>query len=427
MSTEISPNTSSYQKKIKDAYHSVKGFVSNNNNTAKIITFVGGFIIILIIIIYALSKVVDNTKSYMNGPVTQNSKMKSSVGGTSNPTPIIFDSCGNIIDASMPADINFNDHKGTYNVNDYYIYGSYNSCNMSGTVKNNVVSTNALIYVIAQGVRFIDFEIYNLEGEPIIATSTEPTNYYIKESYNYITFSAAMDTLVTNAFSFTGAPNYSDPIFLQLRIKSTDCNMMDKMVDIFNQYQSYLLSAKYNYTYQTCTNKDSSGKQVCLTNNIGNLPLYIFQNKIIIIANLSNKDLPECTRFMELVNMTSYSIYLRVLTNYEMVNTPDQTELLDFNKRSMTVVTPDVGASTHVNPDPSISTQLGIQIVAPDFSIDDQNLTDIKNMFIDYAFILKPASQRYQPVVLTVPTPNPPSYNYSPRSFSVVGGSTYNI
>lgn len=427
MSTEPELNTaSSYKNKIKNTYHNVKTYLTNSNNSSQIITFVGGFLFILCIIIYALSKVVDNTKSYMKPPVKQNSKMNSSVGGTSNPTPITRDSCGNIIYVNTPADINFNDHKGTYNVNDYYIYGSYNSCNMSGTVKNNVVSTTALVYVISQGVRFIDFEIYNLNGEPIIATSSQPTNYYIKESYTYVTFSDAMETLVTNAFSFTGAPNYSDPIFLQLRIKSTDCNMMDKMIEIFNKYESRLLNAKYNYTYQTCVTQNNSGKQVCSTNNLGNLPLYIFQNKIVIIADLSNKDLPECSRFMELVNMTSYSIYLRILTNYDMVNTPDQSELLEFNKRSMTVVTPDVG-SNPMNPDSNISTQLGVQIVAPDFSINDQNLSVIKELFLEYAFILKPEDQRYQPVILEVPPPNPSSYNYSPRSFSVVSGTTYNI
>lgn len=424
MSTQstTSATVSSYQKKMASAYSHANTFVQNNPQVV-----VGIIISILIVslIIYAIVVFTNGSKqSYMKSPVSMNDQMNSSVGDASNPTPIVFDSCGNIIYADKPSDLTVDDHRGTYNVNDYYIYGSYNSCNMSGFVKNNTLSLDALTYVIAQGVRFIDFEIYNLNGEPIIATSTDPTNYYIKESYNYITFSDAMNKLVTNAFSFTSTKNYSDPIFLQLRIKSTDCNMMDRMIDILNMYENFLLDAKYNYTYQTCSvNTDTSA---CITNNISNLPLYIFQKKIVIIADLTNKDLPECTRFMEMVNMTSYSIYLRILTNYEMINTPDQKELLEFNRRSMTVVTPDLG-TTPLNPDSNVSKQLGVQIVASDFSINDQNLADNKNMFLEYAFILKPLVQRYTPTEIVVPPPNPPSYNFSPQTFSVVGGASYNI
>ena len=51
---------------------------------------------------------------------------------------------------------------------DFYIKTAYNCCAI-GNFKNTYVSTCALKQVIRQGARCLDFEIYSVNNEPVIA------------------------------------------------------------------------------------------------------------------------------------------------------------------------------------------------------------------------------------------------------------------
>ena len=57
-----------------------------------------------------------------------------------------------------------------YMFRDYYIRTAYNAC-CTGQW-HSVVSTYALRDVIKQGARCLDFEIYSLQDQPVVATST---------------------------------------------------------------------------------------------------------------------------------------------------------------------------------------------------------------------------------------------------------------
>ena len=101
---------------------------------------------------------------------------------------------------------------------DYYIKSAYNCCS-SGSYKNNFVSICALKNVLRQGVRGLDFEIYSVDQQPVVSSSTE-NNYYIKETYNSISFDEVMSTIANYAFSNSTCPNPNDPIIFHFRFKS---------------------------------------------------------------------------------------------------------------------------------------------------------------------------------------------------------------
>lgn len=308
---------------------------------------------------------------------------------------------------------------GTYSLRDYYIYASYNSCNNNITTSNNNVNTQSLKNVIAQGVRFLDFEIYSLNNEPIVATSSVPNNYFIKESISSIPFRNVFDTIINNAFNITTSPNPSDPLLVQLRIQSTNQIMFSNLAKIFKNYENsgYILGPKYSFEYQDC--KDTNGKLNCTIKNITSLPLNTFKNKIIIMIDKHNTNVLDNKDLMEFCNLTTNSITCRLLTNYEMRNSPDQNELIEFNKRSMSIVTPDIGVNT-TNPSISTSNLLGIQITAINFSNEDEEYNKTVNFFSDKgtAFVLKPEKLRYVPMYIAIPNDPPESYSFAPRDIN---------
>jgi len=305
--------------------------------------------------------------------------------------------------------------RGLFPIQDYYILSSYNSCNTGNSPKNNTVSITSLQNVIKQGVRLLDFEIYSINNEPIVSTSTTPSNYYIKESNNYVNFSDAFETVINNAFSISSCPNPTDPIFISLRIKSTNQKMFDNLANIFESYQStttYMLDPEYSFEYQHCSNGTN-----CLSQNITELPIYLFNSKIIIMADKINTSILDNKNLMEFVNITTNSINCRLITNYEMKNSPDQVELQSFNKISCTIVTPDSGSNPS-NPSIQMANILGIQFTAMNFSNVDSNLTECINYFNKegYSFVLKPVNLRSIPVIIQTVDPNPPSYSFAPRT-----------
>jgi hypothetical protein len=308
---------------------------------------------------------------------------------------------------------------GTYSLRDYYIYSSYNSCNNNNTTTNNMVDTQCLKNVIAQGVRFLDFEIYSLENEPIVATSSVPNNYFIKESNSSIPFRNVFDTIINNAFNITTSPNPSDPLLVHLRIKSTNQQMFSNMAKIFKKYENsgYILGPKYSFEYQDC--KDNNGQLNCTIKNITSLPLNTFKNKIIIMIDKNNTNILDNKDLMEFCNMTTNSITCRLITNYEMRNSPDQNELIEFNKRSMSIVTPDIGVNS-TNPNISTSNLLGIQITAINYSNEDNEFNKTINFFNDKgsAFVLKPEKLRYVPMYIAIPNDPPESYSFAPRDLT---------
>jgi hypothetical protein len=306
---------------------------------------------------------------------------------------------------------------GTYSIRDYYIFSSYNSCNSNITTTNNKVDTKSLKNVIAQGVRFLDFEIYSLNNEPIVATSSIPNNYFIKESNDYLLFRNVFDTIINTAFNISTAPNPTDPIFIHLRIKSTHQKMFSNMALIFKNYENsgYILGPQYSFEYQDC--KDSKMNELkCSIRNITSLPLNKFKRKIILIIDKQNTNVLDNKDLMEYCNLMSYSINCRLITNYEMKNSPDQNELIEFNKISVSIVTPDIGAKSD-NPNISTANLLGIQFTAINFSNENSLYTKTLNLFNNNgtAFILKPEKLRYKPMYIPIPNDPPPGYSFAPR------------
>jgi len=288
----------------------------------------------------------------------------------------------------------------SHNFRDYYIKTAYNCCS-AGTVKNDFVNICALKNCIKQGVRCLDFEIFSVNNEPVIAVSSQ-TTFDVKESYNTISFANAMSIIADHAFSGSTCPNPGDPLVLHFRIMSNNKPIYDTMANTLYSTLSRRLLGK-NFSYE------NNGK------NFGQTPLKALMGKVIIIVDKANPLFSD-TLLDEYVNMASNSVFMRALRFHDVKFTPDMQELIEFNKKNMSIVLPDL-SPTMTNPSSTLSLNYGCQMVALSLQSFDSSLEYYNEVFdlAGSAFVLKPAELRFIPVTIPTPPPPNPAYSYQKR------------
>jgi len=297
---------------------------------------------------------------------------------------------------SVDSGENFN-----YTFKDYYIKSAYNCCS-GGNYKNDYVDLCVLKDLLKQGVRGLDFEIYSINDTPVIATSTND-NYYVKETFNSVPFSDAMDIIKNYAFVTANAPNSLDPIIVHLRIKSANQTMFQNFAKILEKHNNILLGKDYD--------SENYGE------NFGNIELRKLLKKVVIIVDRTNTAFLECPEFYKFVNMTSNSMFMRALHYYDIKYTPDMNELIEYNKQNMTIGMPDKGTDPD-NPSSIVMREMGVQMLAMRYSKIDTNIEENDAFFNDngYAFVLKPEKLRYIPVTIPKPPEQNPELSYATRT-----------
>jgi hypothetical protein len=315
-----------------------------------------------------------------------------------------------IMDRNLTS-INAEDSQSKFKLRDYYIKAAHNAFNPD-KFKNSNVSMDALLYVIARGCRFIDFEVFSVENEPVIASSSVNSFNY-KETYNHIPVADAFEVLGNYVFSGSKCPNPGDPFIIHMRIMSRNITMYDKLAKIISQSKSvarYLLGPKYGREYQS---KD-----------LGNEDLLDFKGKIILIVDGTNP-LYRKTKLFELVNMSSKSLFLSKYNYFGVKNVADPQVFKDANKKNMCLVLPEK-AGRPINDGHNGPFTWGCQIAAMCFQeeVRDEKLKAYEDKFasVGYAFILKPEDLRYVQIMIPAPKPPNPKASMEARPAEAAGG-----
>lgn len=296
-----------------------------------------------------------------------------------------------------------------YKMRDYYIKTAYNCCS-GGNYKNDFVNLCALKNAIKQGARCLDFEIYSVDGVPVISVSSKK-DYNIKEAYNSILFADAMTVVSTYAFSGGTCPNPNDPLILHFRLMSNKAKIYDQMADIlYNTLENEILGKDFSF--------ENDGK------NIGSYPISRLMGKVVIIADKSNTVFSS-SKFNEYVNITSNSVFVRSMRFTDVKFCPDANELLQYNKQNMTICLPDL-SPTNKNYSPALVMSYGCQFVGMSFQNFDPYMEYYTQMFDEAgsAFILRPEMYRYIPLFITKPLPQDPNYSYATRTVPLATGLT---
>jgi len=308
--------------------------------------------------------------------------------------------------------LNNEDSQSAFKLRDYYIKSAYN-CFNPDNFKNSTVSMDACLYVIGRGCRVIDFEIFSVDNQPVIASSSV-NSYNYKETYNHIPVSEAFEILGDTIFAGNKCPNPSDPFIIHMRIMSQNITMYDNLANIISRSKSMarnLLGTKYGYEYHS---KD-----------LGDEKLLDFKGKIILMIDATN-DTYRNTKLFELMNMSSNSLFLSKKTYTEVKNIGDPQSFKEANKKNMCLVVPEKSGRP-VNEGHNAPFTWGCQLVAMCFQepARDEKLKAYEDKFdsVGYAFVLKPEDLRYVPITIAPPTPPNPAGSMKARPFKAPGFS----
>lgn len=299
-----------------------------------------------------------------------------------------------------PGSINDFDEKYSYLLRDYYMMTAYNCC-CSGDYAADFVSTVALETVIKRGARVLDFEIYSVDGIPVVAASSQP-EFTMKEVYNYVPFAEAIKTVSQLAFSANGAQNSSDPLFLCLRIKSRNIMIYQAIADILkDNLSSKLLDPRFAYSFHG--------------EDLGKIRLTSLMNKVIIIldetpggsdSKINTREIYKRTALYEYVNVTVTNGTSKY-TFRELAGSNNDT-IKEAAKKSLKYVVPERSENLY---DATTAFNDGCQMVAMAFQRNDAKMIYYLKRFQDVgsAFILKLPELRYVPIVLKNPNPIDPT------------------
>ena len=135
-----------------------------------------------------------------------------------------------------------------------------------------------LFKVISRGVRFFDFEIYSIEdsegtNRPEIGYST--SSDFSSLQTNTVPVADALDKIMECAFT-SPAPNPSDPVFIQFRMKSAKKEIYDLLADELVRCRGSRLV------------RDISGGETERSELIGDPKLSKIKNKIVVIVCTTN-------------------------------------------------------------------------------------------------------------------------------------------
>jgi hypothetical protein len=298
-----------------------------------------------------------------------------------------------------------------FTLRDFYVKTAYNACS-GGNYKNDYVDTCVLKSLLKQGVRGLDFEIFSINDEPVVATTTSDNNC-VKETFNYVLFSEVLNVLDTTAFTSSTAPNAGDPIILHLRIKSSNVKMFEKLtslLDGFTKTNGRLLGTNYSYSIK----------------NLAEVKLKELMGKVVMIVDGTNKTFLDL-KFNEYVNMLSSTAQMRGLRYHDIKYTPDMNELIRYNSLALTIGLPDKGASPAC-PSSILMRAYGVQLLGLRYQTVDSNVEE-NNVFFDddgHAFVLKPENLRYKAIQIADPIPQDPKVSFETRTkkLSIPGNLT---
>jgi len=280
-----------------------------------------------------------------------------------------------------------------YALTDYYVASSGASI-LPGNTLYTYLTTETLTKVVKAGARLIELFVYDVDKNPVVGLASKTTKKMI--TYNTLSFEDCCVALANSMFSPDVAIGYKDPFVLSLVLETSDNAVLTRCAEIMKMtLRKFMLPSEYSYQRK----------------NIAIEPICDFQGKLIIVSGENIKG----NGMDELVNMSWVSSNMRRLTYTQASQTYDMEELVEFNKRNITLVVPDLDTTTFSNKNPEICYSFGCQWVAMNYGSLDNAMEIYTGKFLDNSFALKPDVLRYKPLTYSDPKPQDPAVSFQPK------------
>ena len=256
---------------------------------------------------------------------------------------------------------------------DYVIKSSYNSA-----ITGNYVNLDMIKYLFKRGCRFMDFEIFYINKKPVVAYSTDK-NIDTLDTDNSILLDTVLSSVVSYAFS-PPSPNYEDPVFIHLRIKSKDPEVYKA---VSNSIDFALKAKLYNKKVTNSTIlSDIMGKAVLIMDKT--------INRDYAKSSTCLPTEPDCYDLSKVVNMESGGDTLYLQRYSELLNQCSIPPIVKddcdacTNIQNMRLVLPDVNFKNTKNPSMyDFVKNFGCQMVTYRFYTRDAELDNYETFFND--------------------------------------------
>jgi len=279
---------------------------------------------------------------------------------------------------------------------DYYMASSGYTVIPSTTVYT-YITTGAITEVIKGGARLIELDIYSVNNDAVVGLADSKTNNMF--TYNTLKFEDCCTTLANTMFSSGTTPGYQNPFVLSLNFHSEDNAFITRCADVMKMtLRKFMLHSGYSYQRK----------------NLAVEPICNLMGKLVIISGGNTKG----NGMDELVNMSWASSNLRRMTYTEASQTFDHEELIEYNKRNITLVVPDMTSSDVKNKNAEICFSFGCQWVAMNYGSLDNAMELYTGQFISGSFAIKPDPLRYQPVTYKKPEPQTAAVSFQPKQIT---------
>jgi hypothetical protein len=236
---------------------------------------------------------------------------------------------------------------------------AYNCC-CTGDFRNDYVDYCALLNCAKQGFRALDFQIFSLNGLPVVSETTASNNNY-KEMYNSLPFSDVL-TNIKRYFiqDVTNCPNINDPLFLIFRFKTNNTDIYDNVANALNvSFGSANSSGNMIYVPRSPETLDES-----LVKDL--------MKKIIIIVDTTGLTKFESSKLYPITCLMLGTVNNQIYRESEVIgNMMNDDTLADKLKDNLNMVYPDVSPSSENYDFVTTGINNGIQFIAMNAQTND--------------------------------------------------------
>jgi hypothetical protein len=259
-----------------------------------------------------------------------------------------------------------------------HIKTAYNCC-CTGDFRNDYVDYCGLVNCAKQGFRALDFQIFALNGLPVVSESTSTNNNY-KEMYNSLPFN---DVLMNIKRYFIqdviNCPNTKDPLFLIFRFKTNTLSVFDSVAKSINTLFG---------------NGNSLGNMIYVPEapaTLDNAQINKLLGKIIIMVDITGLTNFESSKLNPITGVKLGTVNNQIYRESDVVtNMLNDSTFKDKFKEYVNVIYPDISPSSENYDFVTTGINNGIQFIAMNAQSKDTYLTTYNEKYFNkYAFLKK--------------------------------------
>jgi len=256
---------------------------------------------------------------------------------------------------------------------EYCIKASFNTA-----YTGQYINTDMVKYVISRGCRFLDFEVYMVDGKPCVGYSTDEDNTTL-DTQNSILLDSVFNSVVSNAFTSDVCPNSADPLFINLRIKSDDPTVYKEVAKVVEMDLKPKL--KIGQVGKETKLSDIMGKIVLMVDKTIN-----YDYKKLAVCQPNDKNCIDLTPYVALESGSEdlFLVKYEDIVKQYGVSIQIKNDNMHTNIQNMLFILPDYDTMTENNPNIyELIKEYGTQIVPYSFYHSDSELDEYEKFF-DY-------------------------------------------